>query len=206
MNFPQGRPSEVSNDGDFARHLATLLGPAYQAQDGTNNAADFLALGGAMADVRAILQDIVAEMFVNTAYDLLSELEADYGLPVHPELAASERQANLLAKVRAARGGTPQRLLTALSVVAPEATITENDVTTVPREPDGATYQSASRGVFLFAVTVAVATWNNAAKRAQLVALLDAMKPAHTAYNIVTRVGFRTDDVQSLTDRDALGV
>jgi hypothetical protein len=114
-NFPHDQPTEATDDGDFARQLATLLGPAYQAGDDSNNAAEFLALGGALADLRLVIIDSLAEAFANEAWDLLSELETIYGLPVRTDLDEEDRQARLVAKIRAARAGTPNSILLAVS-------------------------------------------------------------------------------------------
>jgi hypothetical protein len=49
MDFPQPVPSEQTDAGVMARQLAQLLGPAYQAGDGSFVAQELLALGGVLS-------------------------------------------------------------------------------------------------------------------------------------------------------------
>lgn len=200
MNLNQALPSEATDDGDLARQLLEILGPAYQAPDGSNNAADFLSLGGALADVRAVLRDALAEAFADTAWDLLSELETIYGLPVRTDLSQTDRQARLVAKIRAARAGSPQDIKRAVGAINPTVTVHENT-------PTIATTAGYPRGVFLFAVRLAVTVWNNPSLRAQIDALCRQMQPTHTNHSLHTNdpaVGFRCNDPNSLVGRDAV--
>jgi uncharacterized protein YmfQ (DUF2313 family) len=198
-------PSEASTAGDLARQFLDALGPAYQAPDGSNNAADALAYGGALAGARTALTTALAQAFVGEATVLLTELEQEYGLPVRVDLTTAQRQARLLAKVRAARGSQPQRMLRALTAIAPEATLAENTPSTVPHELDTAFAPGAARGVYQFGVLVSATTFADPVALPALKAVVEQMKPAHTRGSIGTRRHFRCADPLSLTNRDLLG-
>lgn len=198
MTHPiQPLPGEDSDAGRFARALAQLLGPAYQPADGTLVAADLYALGQALADARDTTLDAVAEAFAAEASRLLPELEASYGLAVRGDLTDAERRTILLAKVRAARAGTPQAIETALDPYDPDAKVFENTAAAVAA--------TDPRAVFRVAVRIKVAVWNDAAKLAAIRALCEQMKPAHAKAAVCTRVGFRFNDPDSLFDRDVFG-
>lgn len=198
VTLPHALPTEASAAGDQARRYARALGPAYQAPDGSANAAEFLALGQGLADQRATVARCLDQAFVDTATDLLDELEEEYGLTRRHDLPDADRQARLLAKVRAARAGSPQDLLRAVHAIDPTATLSETTIA-------AATAGGYPRGVFRFAVVVAAATHADAAKLAQVRALIEQMKPAYTQGCAVVHVGFFTDDANSRVDRDALG-
>jgi uncharacterized protein YmfQ (DUF2313 family) len=205
MDVVQGLPSEASDAGEFARQLLTIIGPAYSGADGTNVAADFLALGGSLAVTRAVIARALAQAFVGEASDILTELEVEYGLPVRTDMTTAQRQSRLLAKVRAARGSQPQRMLLSLTAIAPEATIAENTPSTVPHELDTSTYAGAARGVYNFGVLVNATTFADPTALPALKAVVEQMKPAHTRGSIGTRRHFRCTDPLSLTNRDLLG-
>jgi hypothetical protein len=189
--------SIISPAGYFGRLWLKALGSAYQAPDGSVNASDALALGGALAAGRATNLAVRAEMFADSVTQLLPEWEASYGLAVRPDLSAGARQARLLAKVRASRAGTPAGILLAVRTLAPEATLTENTAAAVAA--------TNPRNVFRYAVTITAAHFADADLAGQVGALLAAMQPAHTDHTLTTRVGFRCDDPLSLVDRDCLG-
>lgn len=200
MNPLAAAPTEESAAGDVARLLVKLLGPAHSAPDGSLNAADMLALGGALAAVRDTTLAALAEAFVTSASQLLAELEAAYGLPVRRDLGDDARQARLTAKVRAARAGTPQSIERALRAIDPAATVYENTPTTVPRDAVG------ERFVFYWSVRLTLAVWTDPASRAAIEALCEQMKPAHTDFGLHVNdpdVGFLFD--VSGFDRDAFG-
>ncbi len=205
-NFPHDQPTEATDDGDFARQLATLLGPAYQAGDDSNNAAEFLALGGALADVRNVILDSLREAFATEAWDLLSELETIYGLPVRTDLAEEDRQARLVAKIRAARAGTPQGILRAVAPYDTTAQVFEVGPSDVTQEADLPTAPGAARGVYQWALQIASAVYDDPTKLAAILAIVEQMKPAHTRGSVCVTVGFRFDDPDSLFDRDVFGV
>jgi hypothetical protein len=178
-----GQPTEVSAAGDLARQLATILGPAYQAPDGSNNAAELLALGGALAAARDQLKRALDQAFVDTATDLLPELEAEYGLPVQPELSTTARQARLLAKVRAARAGSPQSILLAVRAEDPTATLAAENT------PTTAAADGYPRGVFVWAVICATSVFDDPVKLARVKALVAQMAPAHTRGDVAASAG-----------------
>ena len=200
-------PTEASPDGDAARQLAHAIGTALGASDGTAAAADLLALGGLLADARQSIRDLADEAFVDTAYDLLDELERAYGLPVQPELGVAARRARLLAKVRAARAGSPDAIALSVGALDPGyGTVSENTPATVPRDADDGARAGGERMVFHFGVRLSVAVWNDAAVRERLRRLVAQMKPAHTTFDLHTNDpadGFRFNDPDSLFGRDA---
>jgi uncharacterized protein YmfQ (DUF2313 family) len=198
MNVPQSLPTGSTLEDEFAREIAHALGPAYQPADGTLAAAELRADGTGLALVYEDVETAIGQAFVNTATVMLAEWEQRLGLPTDLSLSDASRQAALTAKLRGIFGGTPQRILLAVRALAPEAVITENLATAVAAaEP---------RNVFLFAVTISAAHWADDRIRASLRAAIEQMKPAHTAANVVTKVGFLFDDADSLFDRDAFGV
>lgn len=211
-------PTEDSDDGTFARRIADALGSALQAKDGTAAAADLLALAGALADANQSRKDIADEMFVDSASDTLDQHERAYGLPVEPNLSNAARQARLTAKVRAARAATPAGIASALlalgAIAANTVPVHENTPGTVPAPTspyyaDDPTPPRAgdARLVFLFAVRLTVAAWNDTTLRARVDAILAQMRPAHTAHTLHTNdpaLGFRCNDPDSLVGRDAV--
>lgn len=190
-------PTEDSDDGELARALARALGTALQPGDGTAAGADALGLGGALADARQALRDLVEEAFPDAAYDLLDEYEAAYGLPVAGTPSAATRRARLLAKVRAQRGAQPDRIAAAVRALDPTAAVRETAVASVPQEADGATATigwGARRKVYHVAVQLADAVYDDPGARARVEALLEQMKPAHLTYALHTNAaatGFR---------------
>jgi uncharacterized protein YmfQ (DUF2313 family) len=180
----------------IARELALLIGPSRQPVEGSLAAAELHTLGDSLADVYSTESRALAQIFPNTATDLLTEWEQRLGLPTDLSLPTSTRQAAVQAKRRASGGGTRQRVLAAAQAIDPVASIYTNASTAVTYSP---------RWVFMIAIRVLAGTWNDPAKRAALIAVTEQMKPAHCACNVVTRVGFLCDDAASLTDRDALG-
>lgn len=201
----QGLPTEDTTAGELARQLGTLLGTAYHAPDNTRNAADLLALGGGLADARETNTDALDEAFADTATALLAELEELYGLPVRTDLTTAQRQTRLVAKVRAKFAGTVQDIRSAVRALDPTATVEEIDAALVAAaEPDPARLAATRRNVFRFVVIVALATYLDVYLFAQIRAVLEQQKPAHTTYTIATGVGFKFDDADSLFDRQVL--
>jgi uncharacterized protein YmfQ (DUF2313 family) len=196
VNTPLALPTEASDAGDAARRLATLVGPAVQAPEGSAAAADYYALGQALVDARATNNASLDEAFADTATQLLSELEAQYGLTPRPDMALADRRARLVAKIRAARAGTPNSILTAVHAIDPTAVLYENTAADVAA--------TNPRGVFIWALQIAEATYFDAEKRRSILAIVEQMKPAYTQGNTCVTVGFLTDDDESLTDRDVL--
>lgn len=181
----------------FARLLARAKGTAMPAGDGALNHADNIAFGAALADAVDGLDAMLNQVFPDSATFMLPELEQLYGLPVGTAMTTAQRQARLVARVRASSAGTPQSIIAALTPVTTAwgvPTIVENawdDVTAAPRN------------VFLFAIVLPgyIAT----TPPPEVVAVVEQMKPAHTDYNVTNQVGFLTDDPESITDLTLLG-
>lgn len=199
MPNDQAIPTEDSDAGRLARMLLRALGPAYSGGDGSRTAADFLALGQALADGRDTNLVALAEAFVDAAADLLTEHERAYGLVPRADLGAEDRRTRLVAKVRAARAGTPQAIARALASIAADAEIFENDRA-------AAVASGVDHAVYVFAVLVATDVYANSDLLGLVRAIVQQMKPAHSRGNVGTRAGFRCDDPLSLTDRDLLSV
>jgi hypothetical protein len=168
----QNLPSENTDAGYFARMLLRALGPAFQAAQTTITGALFLSLGDALTDIRDTLNRCINQAFATTATDMLSELETEYGLEQRPDLSDADRQARLTAKVRATRGGTDQRILAAVQVFDPAASIVS--VTCV--EADAVGNIRKTNYFTLYAPTA----WTDTTQRAAINQLIGQMKPAHT--------------------------
>lgn len=198
----QPLPSEASPAGDAARRIARLHGPVLQPADGTNIAAEFLALGQALVDAVTVALASIDEAFVDRATQLLAEWEAVHGLDVRPDLTTAQRRTRLVAAARAQRGAMPRRIERAASTVSGALGTTqvlENTVATVlPVDP-------TLRGVFQWALSVPAAAFADADLLAQFRALVAKMKPAHTRGDVIVNAAFFTDDSNSLVDRDAVG-
>lgn len=190
-------PTENSDAGRVARRLARLIGTSRDFLDTTVEGSNALALGQALDTAADAMALAIAQGFAGEATVLLSELEQRYGLSDGGGLIASDRQARLVAKVRAARAGTPQGILRALATLDPTAGILENVWSDVSGTDPPAVYR--------FGVLVAVATYADPALLARIREIIEQMKPAHTQGVVGTASKFKTDDPNSLTDRDLLG-
>lgn len=188
-------PSEVSSAGNFARRLLKAVGSAIQAPDGSVNAADFLADGDELATVDSLVEEAYNNLFLSTATWLLNGYERIYGLPVSPELSDSDRQQLLVAKARATRSASPSDILKAVTALSP-AYIGENKASVLP-----AGYEN---GVYVFAVVVNIAAFQNAATWSAIERIVAQMKPAHMEGNVCINTSFACDDDDSLTDRDVI--
>lgn len=178
----------------LARQLAILKGSGMPAPNTSLNHADNMAMGAALAAARAMFLNVLAQAFVDTATDLLSELEVQYGLPMSPDLSTAARQARLTSKVRASVAGTPQSILAAVQPLIggayPGASIEENqarDCTAVPN--------AVFRWALILPGYLGVIPLDPL-----LDEVLQQMKPAHTSYAISNRRGFLTNDPTSLTN------
>lgn len=213
----QALPTDATDTGRYARALARLRGPEIQAPDGSRMAADLLALGGTLAALRATVLRAIEQAHPGAATDLLAALEEQYGLPSGAALPLSQRQARLLAKVRARGRGTLQALGVTARTVTAEAVLYEiswRDITGIP--DDGTTNLTDAdlagpdtNAVFDIVLLVSAATWANGARVTQLDALFAQQAPAHVLW--ATAVGdgpdldaFRCDDPNSLVERDVL--
>lgn len=194
MRFRVALPTAVGDAGDAARALGAALGTAYQGPDGSVHASDLLAVGAAIATMTGRVRAAMNEAYPGSAVELLDEWEVMLGLPVDPYLGTAARQARLLARWRSLRGGTPQAIALAVT-----ALLSGGDVATV-HEVSPALVTATPERVFRFAVKVPLAYHLDAFTASEMRSTVEAMKPAHTQAAITNRIGFRTDDPDSLTD------
>ncbi len=197
--FPQALPTTDTDAGTVARRLLTLKGPAFQAPDGTLNAADALTMGAAMAVSRTMLLTQWAQAFVSDATYMLGELERFYALPTRTGSTNAERQSRLLAFVRASSDGTPASIEAAVASLAGSCTVVETTARAV-YAVDPSPTEATRRNVFRFAVVVPFSWAKSATTRAQIAAVVNRMKPAHTAFEVTNASGFLCDSATSLTD------
>jgi hypothetical protein len=204
-SFSQALPTEDSTEGALARQLLRLIGPALQAPDGSLNAADALALGGAIRDARQVQLDSASQAFADAATYMLTELETLYGVLVDETLTDAARQARLTAFVRTIIGATPQNIVNAVSAYAGSAEVYEVSAADALASDPG---PDAARGVFAFSVVVPTAVVLNVTKLAQVRAIIDRMRPAHTSFDVVNGVegdGLRTETADSFIEVTGIG-
>lgn len=190
-------PSENSDAGRIARRLARLIGTSRDFSDTTVEGSNALSMGQALDTAADAMASAIAQGFAGEATVLLSELEAEYGLGDGAGLSTADRQARLLAKVRAARAGTPQEIKRAISAFDSSVTVIENIWSDVASTDPAAVYR--------FGVLIATVTYADPNLLARIRATIEQMKPAHTQGVVGTASKFKTDDPNSLTDRDLLG-
>lgn len=192
-------PTEQTPAGAHARRLLKTLGPAIRAKDGTATAAWFLAFGDALAAVYSTLERAINQAFANTATDMLSDLESEYGLDVRPDLSAAERQDRLVAKIRAARAGTEQSIIRALSALS--VTVIIAGTTCIQ-----ANAASDPRLTFRFTIYVTDTAFDSNVTRALIYRIVEQMKPAYTSFQVGTGRPFRFNNaVFGRINRNGLG-
>lgn len=204
-SFMQDLPTESSTEATIARQMLRLIGPAMQAPDGSLNAADALALGAALRDARQVQLDSGSQAFVNSATYMLTELEGLYGVLVDETMTDADRQSRLTAFVRTVIGSSPQNIESAVAAYAGSATVYEVSAAAALASDPG---PDAGRGVFAFAVVVPSSVALNPTQRAQVVAILDRMRPAHTSFDVVNGVegdGLRTETADSFIEVTGIG-
>lgn len=200
--FIQSLPTRDGTEGVIARQMLRLIGPAMQAPDGSLNAADALALAGALRDARQVQIDSASQAFPDAATYMLTELETLYGVLVDETMTYAARQARLTAFVRTVIGASPQSIESAVAAYTGSATVYEvsaSDAAAVDPSALG------PRGVFHFAVIVPLAIATNPTKRAQVVAIVDRMAPAHTDYSITNAVGLLSETATNLIEVTGIG-
>src|SRR5574343_1099861 len=104
----------------IARQMLSSVVSGWQAPNGSDNAADALALAASFADLRAELFNVWAQAFVSSATrvnGLLSEWETLLAIPVNKPLSDADRQARLVAFMRSAIAGTPQDIESAVAAI-----------------------------------------------------------------------------------------
>lgn len=194
----QPLPTVAGVTGELARQLLRLVGPAYPAPNESLNAADALALGGALAAALTTTEGSLDEAFPNTATYLLSEWEAMLGLPVSAgRLTTAERRAALLARWRTRFAGTPDAMVAALTPING----------TPPPLRETVANESTENPPRVFAFTFKVgADPNDPAAIAPFIATVGVMKPAHTMaqFTNLRTDGFFCNDPLSLTNNTVL--
>ncbi len=183
--------------GAFARELAYALGPAIQPTERTRINAELIAYAAPLAVTMDAQDQLRAERFPDTATVLLGEWERRLRIPASPASSLADRRAIALAKMRAAHGGPESRVLAAARSIDPSVTIV-----------NGRSFvcQDAPKWVYLFAVTLTQAVFDDAGKREAIEAIVRQMAPAHALFNVGVNIdGFRCDDAASRTDVDFLG-
>lgn len=194
MDTPHLVPTDATDAGALARQLAALVGPAVQAPDGSIAAQEYLALATALQTARQTTINALAEAFVDAATNLLSEHEAEYGLPIRSDLSADTRRAALTARARA-YAGTAQRITTAIGAILGTTSVTETTLAGT----------ASPRDVFRIGITMTSTQYADPVIVAQVLTQLDLMAPAHLNWCLGNQVGFKCDDASSLTDLTLLG-
>ena len=92
-----GRPATLA----IARQMLRVIGAGWQAPQDSLTAADALAFGASLDDARLMLLDLLNQAFANTVTSMIAEWEAAYGLLPDSSLTLADRQARLLAFMRA---------------------------------------------------------------------------------------------------------
>lgn len=186
----------------IARMMLGMVGSGWQAPQGSNTAADALAIASSFAGLRALLVLLADQIFVSSATGatgLLSEWEELLAIPVDTSLTDAQRQARLVAFMRSAIAGTPQGIESAVSVLTGTATVYE--ISTAQASGGG-----NARSVFHFAVIVPITSITNASTLNAISAVIDRMKPAHTGYSVVNAVGLRAETANNFAEITAIGI
>lgn len=183
--------------------LARIMGPSLTAKSGSLAAADVLAIGSALARSRQNALAALDEAFLDSTTYLLSDWERMLGLVSGIGLPVSTRRNRLIARWRSLRGGSPKAIIKAVLALfgstPPSLTLVENTVTNGP--------YADPRAVFVFALVIPdLALVRDRLTVALIRETVDPMKPAHTRYYVTNKVGFLTDDPDSLTDLTLLGI
>lgn len=195
----QPLPTTAGVDGDFARRLGRLLGPAYPAPDLSTTAADILAVGHELRIASDGIAANLAEAFPSSTITLAVEWEEMLGLT--PGVGTADlalRQLALVALWRTRFAGTVQAMGLALAPL--------NGAVPTFRETTWTEAGPIPSRVFYFTVRLAQATYDSLTLAPACRAVLDSMKPAHTDYTLTSTqmAGFFCDDPNSLTNNTVL--
>ena len=207
---PQSLPT-AAVDGraitvQVARMMLGMVGSGWQAPQGSNNAADALAIASSYSDLRALLLLLADQIFVSSATGttgLLSQWESLLAIPVNTTLSDADRQARLVAFMRSAIAGTPQGIESAVSALTGSCSVVEYTAAEV-RATDPSPTPETYRGVFRFTVVVPSAWVLVASKRALVQSVVERMKPAHTAFTLSSTMPLAFDEPDGF-DATALG-
>lgn len=186
----------------IARMMLGMVGSGWQAPQGSNNAADGLALASSYADLRSLLILLADQIFVSSATGstgLLSQWEALLAIPVDTTLTDAQRQARLVAFTRSAIAGTPQNIESAVSALTGTATVYEISAAQAIGGGD-------PRSVFHFAIIVPIASITNGQTLDAISAVVDRMKPAHAGYSVVNAVGLRAETADNFVEITGIGI
>lgn len=151
--------------------IARLLGPAWQAPDGSVNAAQFAADGDALDAVLDTLDSAADQAYPGSATDSLEDWERVLYLPVDPLATSATRQANALAATRGTLSGSPDDLLATVQTLVPSATLREYTATEAAALGD-------ERAVFTLRVVLG-ASYGDTELESRIRALLRPAMPAH---------------------------
>lgn len=169
--IPQAVPSLSGRPGDLARMILRLLGPAWQAPDGSNASAQFSAEGDALDASLSELEDAASEGYPGEATATLEDWERVLYLPADPIATTATRRARALASLRGTLSGSPEDLETAAQTIVPGATIYERSVADATAEGD-------VRNVFLLSVVIGASAGDTEIE-SRLRGLLGPAIPAH---------------------------
>lgn len=167
----QAVPTLADRPGDLARMIARLLGPAWQAPDGSVNAAQFCADGDTLDAALDTLDTAAAQAYPREATDSLEDWERVLYLPVDPLATTTARQANTLAAIRGTLSGSPEDLLATAQTLVPGATLREYTATE-------ASALGSQRYVFTLRFALG-ASYGDTELEARLRGLLRPAAPAH---------------------------
>lgn len=205
-----------------ANVLASLVGPAYQANPNTAVRAELLTDAATLEDMLGTINGAIDEAFADKAETTLSRYEAVYGLTSRPDWGVERRRMRVLATIRAMRGGTVQAILRAVQAYDPAARVYETTFQdavnaayigvgdapnlTVPRVADTASYYGGYRNVWTLGVRVNVWAWTRYYQ--DIVDVIEAAKPAHVSLQLGVDAPFIVGEADgsagSLLDRDLL--
>lgn len=157
--------------------ILRLLGPAWQAPDGSNASAQFAAEGDALDAALTELEGAASEGYPGEATATLEDWERVLYLPADPIATTATRRARALAAVRGTLSGSPEDLQTAAQTIVPTATIYERTVADATAEGD-------ARLVFSLLVSIGSSAGDTEIE-SRLRALLAPAIPAHCGLEFV---------------------
>jgi hypothetical protein len=185
----------------FARVLKALLPPSKAWKIGPDHVISrlFLAAGDEFARVQGRALDMVEEADPRTTEELLPEFEAVFLLS--PDGTLEERRARVVSNLLRRQRYRPVDFQTTLAAVLGQDA---EDVVVLERDRAFAILVDDDREIFRFFIyrdPGLPGTYDVGAAQA----IVDSVKPAHTAGYVIESVDFLCDDPFSLCDRDLLG-
>jgi uncharacterized protein YmfQ (DUF2313 family) len=184
----------------YARMLKSLLPPGIWRTDADGKLGKLLlACGDELARISGRAADLIEEADPRTADELLPDFERLLDLSSDGTMA--ERRARVVAHLVLRQGYRPQDFR---EVLAPLLGLDPDDVVVIERGRDFAIAIDDAQEIYRFFVyrdpTEPGDYFLDSAQ-----AVVDAMKPSHTAGHVIESVDFLCDDEFSLCDRDILG-